>query len=164
MSLGGDDHILDRVMPILGTFGARCQGNPCVAKIGPGHYVKIVHNGFEQGMLSVLNESWEILFKCLHTDLDEISRIFEMWGTEGELVGPLCYFKSHLILHLLIHVRKTLSSLESAPISVSVKKTMALVMSSTTSKTRLCKTPITPKAPVFSLSWRLPAGTYLLLQ
>lgn len=141
MSLGGDDHILDRVMPVLGTFGARCQGNPCVAKIGPGgsgHYVKIVHNIIEQGMLSVLNESWEILFKCLHTDLDEISRIFEMWNTEGELVGLLCYFKPHLILHLLIHVRKTLSSLESAPISVSVKKTMAPVMSSTTSKTRLC--------------------------
>lgn len=91
ISPGGDDGVLDRVMPILEKFAAKSKGKPCVTKIGPdgsGHYVKMVHNGIEQGMLSVLNEAWELLFKCLHTDLDEISRIFEMWNTEGELVHP----------------------------------------------------------------------------
>lgn len=46
MSPGGDDHILDRVVPILKTFAARYQGNPCVTKIGPGgsgHYVKCMY-------------------------------------------------------------------------------------------------------------------------
>lgn len=77
---------------------------------------------------------------------------------------PFGISNPHLILNLLIHVRKILSSLESAPKSVSVKKTMAPAMSSTTPKTRLCKTPITPKALVFGLLWRLPVGTSLLLQ
>lgn len=74
----GDDHVLEKVMPILENLAAKYNGKPCVAKVGPGgsgHYVKMVHNGIEQGMLSVLNESWELLFKCLHTGLDEISWI-----------------------------------------------------------------------------------------
>lgn len=77
-------------MPILENLAAKYNGKPCVAKVGPGgsgNYVKIAHNGIEQGMLSVLNESWELLFKCLHTDLDEISWILEKWNTEGELVS-----------------------------------------------------------------------------
>lgn len=90
MSPSGDDHVLEKVMPILENLAAKYNGKPCVTKVGPGgsgHYVKMVHNGIEQGMLSVLNESWELLFKCLHTDLDEISRILEKWNTEGELVS-----------------------------------------------------------------------------
>lgn len=51
-----------------------------------GHYVKMIHNGIEQGMLGVLNEVWEMLFKCLHTNLDDLSKIFEGWAASGELV------------------------------------------------------------------------------
>lgn len=68
-----------------------------------------------------------------------------MWNTEGN-------FKPHQILHLLIHLRKTLSSLESALTSVSAKRTMAPAVSSMASKTRLCKPPTTPKALVFGCS------------
>jgi 6-phosphogluconate dehydrogenase len=46
----------------------------------------MIHNGIEQGMLGVLNESWEMLFKCLHTPLDELSKIFGNWTRNGELV------------------------------------------------------------------------------
>ena len=47
-----------------------------MAAIGPGgsgHFVKMAHGGIEQGMLGVLNEAWEMLFKCLHTPLDELA-------------------------------------------------------------------------------------------
>ena len=49
MSPGGDEPTLDAVMPLLRKVAARDrEGNPCVAKMGPGgsgHYVKMVHNG-----------------------------------------------------------------------------------------------------------------------
>ncbi|CCX07762.1 Similar to 6-phosphogluconate dehydrogenase, decarboxylating; acc. no. C8VP36 [Pyronema omphalodes CBS 100304] len=45
----------------------------------------MIHNGIEQGMLGVLNEVWEMLFKCLHTNLDDLSKIFEGWAASGEL-------------------------------------------------------------------------------
>lgn len=91
MSPGGDPTALEKVMPLLEKWAAKDKktGAPCVAKIGPrgsGHYVKMVHNGIEQGMLGILNEAWEILFKCMHTDLEEISRIFSKWAEDGELV------------------------------------------------------------------------------
>ena len=68
------------------------SGKPCVANLGPagcGHYVKMVHNGIEQGILGVVNEAWELLYKCLHTDLDTIARIFKKWEDDGELVRTL---------------------------------------------------------------------------
>ncbi|RPB01726.1 6-phosphogluconate dehydrogenase C-terminal domain-like protein [Choiromyces venosus 120613-1] len=91
MSPGGDAKVVERVMPILERFAAKdAMGNPCVKYIGPGgpgHYAKMVHNGIEQSMMGVLNEAWEMLFKCLNGDLDEISRIFMKWNNEGELRG-----------------------------------------------------------------------------
>ena len=65
------------------------EGNPCVAPIGPGgsgHYVKMMHNGIEQGMLGALTEAWGIMHFKLGLGLDEIAGIFEQWNTEGELV------------------------------------------------------------------------------
>lgn len=47
----------------------------------------MVHDGIEQGMLLVLSETWELLLKCLHTYLDEISRILDLWNAEGQLVS-----------------------------------------------------------------------------
>ncbi|KAH0613693.1 uncharacterized protein H6S33_005579 [Morchella sextelata] len=88
ISPGGDEDVLEKVMPVLEKVAAQWKGKPCVTSIGPGgsgHYVKMVHNGIEQGMLGVLNEAWELLFKCLSTDLDELAKIFEGWNEAGEL-------------------------------------------------------------------------------
>jgi 6-phosphogluconate dehydrogenase len=49
----------------------------------------MVHNGIEQGMLGVLDEVWELMFKCLHMKLGAIADVFERWTAEeqSELVG-----------------------------------------------------------------------------
>lgn len=89
ISPGGEEDVLEKVMPVLEKVAAQWKGKPCVTRIGPGgsgHYVKMVHNGIEQGMLGVLNEAWELLFKCLSTNLDELAKIFEGWNEAGELV------------------------------------------------------------------------------
>lgn len=90
LSLGGDPKAIDLILPLLKSFAAKDKksGEPCVGNMGPGgagHYVKMVHNGIENGMLSTLCEAWEILNQGLAKSYDEIGKIFEKWNAEGEL-------------------------------------------------------------------------------
>ncbi|TFY51295.1 hypothetical protein EVJ58_g10644 [Rhodofomes roseus] len=90
ISPSGDKKALDSVLPLLEKFAAKDPktGLPCVANLGPsscGHYVKMAHNGIEQGILGVVNEAWELLYKCMHIPLDEIAKTWDKWGSEGEL-------------------------------------------------------------------------------
>lgn len=74
-------------MPLLQKIVAEdSQGRPCVANVGPagsGHYLKMVHNGIEQGMVSALCEIWGILNKCLERDYQAISSIFHDWSLDA---------------------------------------------------------------------------------
>ena len=88
---GGDERALDLLMPLLRRVAARDdRGRECVAKIGPGgsgHYVKMVHNGIEHGVMSVLCEAWAVMNDCLGMDGDAIGEIFEGWNQVGGLVS-----------------------------------------------------------------------------
>lgn len=75
MSPGGNNAALDAVMPLLERYAAKDpkSGAPCVSNIGPGgsgHFVKMVHNGIEVGMLSALCEAWGFLTRGLGLDYD----------------------------------------------------------------------------------------------
>lgn len=87
----GDDKALDLIMPLLQKIAAKDeQGRPCVTKIGSGgsgHYVKMIHNGIEHGVMSVLCEAWALMDNCLKMDGDEIGEVFEDWNRKGELVS-----------------------------------------------------------------------------
>ncbi|KAI9847678.1 MAG: hypothetical protein M1837_001926 [Sclerophora amabilis] len=89
MSPGGDDKALDQVMPFFKMVAAKdSRGKPCVGKIGQGgagHYVKMIHNGIEHGMMSSLAEAWSIMDKILDMGYDEIGDVFLSWNAEGEL-------------------------------------------------------------------------------
>ncbi|KAI0119562.1 6-phosphogluconate dehydrogenase, decarboxylating [Daldinia grandis] len=90
MSPGGDREAVEFVLPLLENFAAKSpvDGKPCVQYMGPrgaGHYVKMVHNGIENGMLSAVCEAWNFLRKSLGLRYDEIGRIFEKWNSEDEL-------------------------------------------------------------------------------
>lgn len=90
MSPGGDSKTLDQVLPLLKMYAARDPktGDPCVTKIGPGgsgHYVKMVHNGIEVGMLSAVCEAWSLLRTGLGLTNDEVGDIFAKWNDSGEL-------------------------------------------------------------------------------
>jgi 6-phosphogluconate dehydrogenase len=60
MSPGGRREALELVMPVSEKVAAKGkQGRLCVKPLGPGgceHYVKMVHDGIEQGMMSMLCE------------------------------------------------------------------------------------------------------------
>ncbi|KAH8776262.1 6-phosphogluconate dehydrogenase [Diaporthe sp. PMI_573] len=90
MSLGGDREAVEKVLPLLETFAAKDpqSGIPCVSYIGPrgaGHFVKMVHNGIENGMLSTISEAWSIMHLSLQMSYEEIGNIFEDWNDSEEL-------------------------------------------------------------------------------
>jgi 6-phosphogluconate dehydrogenase len=82
---------LELVIPFLGKVSAKDkQGRPCVKPLGPGgcgHYIKMVHNGIEQGMISTLCEVWSIMNHCLGMEYEEIGKSFEEWNNSGPLVS-----------------------------------------------------------------------------
>ncbi|KKY14827.1 putative 6-phosphogluconate dehydrogenase [Diplodia seriata] len=91
MCPGGDDESLDLVLPLLKKVAAKDRaGTPCVGKAGTGgsgHYVKMMHNGIEHGMISAVSEAYDIMKKGLGMSNDEIGTVFEQWNSEGELQG-----------------------------------------------------------------------------
>ena len=90
MCPGADDETLDLVLPFLQKMAAKDKkGNPCVGKAGTGgsgHYVKMIHNGIEHGMMSAISEAWAIMVKGLGMSEDEVGDTFEKWNKDGELV------------------------------------------------------------------------------
>lgn len=89
MCPGGDESALKEVMPLLERVAAKDkEGKPCVGIIGKGgagHYVKMVHNGIEHGMMSAICEAWGMMRK-MNMGYEEIGNVFKKWNEKGELV------------------------------------------------------------------------------
>ncbi|MDF7671705.1 NADP-dependent phosphogluconate dehydrogenase [Lactobacillus sp. ESL0701] len=81
---GGDEEAYKQVAPILEAIAAKnTEGRPCVSFIGPegsGHYVKMVHNGIEYGIMQEFSEVYDILRKIAGKTNDEMSQIFADWN------------------------------------------------------------------------------------
>ncbi|WP_161889002.1 NADP-dependent phosphogluconate dehydrogenase [Pontibacter russatus] len=91
MMPGGDIEAYEIVRPILEAVAARVNNEPCVTYIGPGaagHFVKMVHNGIEYGLMQLIAETYEILRKGLQMDNASIHRLFAQWN-EGRLQSYL---------------------------------------------------------------------------
>ncbi|GAD95178.1 6-phosphogluconate dehydrogenase, decarboxylating [Paecilomyces variotii No. 5] len=90
LSPGGDRKAIEDVLPFLEMYAAkdRRTGLPCVTYIGPGgagHFVKMIHNGIEGGMLSTVCEAWALLNQGLGLQYEKIGDIFEEWNSHGEM-------------------------------------------------------------------------------
>ena len=87
MMPGGDKEAYNVMKPILESIAAHVDGAPCVTYIGPGaagHFVKMVHNGIEYGLMQLISESYEILKNGLQLDNEAIGKVFTQWN-EGRL-------------------------------------------------------------------------------
>jgi 6-phosphogluconate dehydrogenase len=87
MMPGGDKDAYNVMKPIFEAIAAKVDGVPCVTYIGPGasgHFVKMVHNGIEYGIMQLLAETYEIMKKGLKLDNDAMGKIFAEWN-EGRL-------------------------------------------------------------------------------
>lgn len=79
MMVGGADEHVERICPLLEALAPSAeQGWGHVGPVGSGHFVKMVHNGIEYGMMQAYAEGFSILKAKEEFDLD-IHQVAEMW-------------------------------------------------------------------------------------
>lgn len=78
--LGGDADVIKKFQPVFETLApGKKQGWGRVGPHGAGHFVKMVHNGIEYGMMQALAEGFSILEAKREFELD-LRQISEIWG------------------------------------------------------------------------------------
>jgi 6-phosphogluconate dehydrogenase len=84
---GGPEEAYREMEPVLTTIAAQVDDGPCCAYIGPrsaGHYVKMVHNGIEYGIMQLIAETYDLLSRGLGLKAPEIGDIVAEWNA-GEM-------------------------------------------------------------------------------
>ena len=111
MMPGGNKDAYQHVQYIFEAIAAKVNGEPCVTYIGPGaagHFVKMVHNGIEYGLMQLISETYEILRKGLKLDNKAIQKIFADWNDGRlqsfliEITKDIFKFKNKGADHLLV--------------------------------------------------------------
>jgi len=80
LMVGGDQDAYTKIRPLLQDVAAQ-GGLAHVGQSGSGHYVKMVHNAIEYGMMQAYAEGMQLLkegsFKDQYLNLEEITRIWQ---------------------------------------------------------------------------------------
>lgn len=80
---GGKREVYEYLRPIFEAVAAKVNGEPCVTHIGAGssgHFVKMVHNGIEYGLMQILAETYDFMLRVLNMNYDEMSETFAKWN------------------------------------------------------------------------------------
>lgn len=97
LMIGGSKEGFENIEPLFKDF-AREGGYQFFEGAGAGHFVKMVHNGIEYGMMQALGEGFEILEKSpFNIDLPRVANIYNNGSViDSRLVGWLeSAFKDH---------------------------------------------------------------------
>ncbi|MDX2117744.1 MAG: decarboxylating 6-phosphogluconate dehydrogenase [Planctomycetota bacterium] len=79
MMIGGDAAAVARLNPIFETLApAKDRGWARVGPVGAGHFVKMIHNGIEYGMMQAYAEGFAIMQKKTEFNLN-LPEIAELW-------------------------------------------------------------------------------------
>jgi 6-phosphogluconate dehydrogenase len=81
--IGGKPEAYERVRPILEAASAKVNSEPCAAHVGrgsAGHFVKMVHNGIEYGMMQLIAETFDLLHKGFGISDKKAAELFEKWN------------------------------------------------------------------------------------
>ncbi len=84
---GGRRDFYDRIESTLQAVSAKVNDEPCVAYMGTGsagHFVKMVHNGIEYGLMQIISESYDFMKRVLGMNDGEIASTFADWD-HGDL-------------------------------------------------------------------------------
>lgn len=84
---GGSEAVYGEIRPILESAAARVGDEPCSAFVGSGsagHFVKMVHNGIEYGIMQLIAETYDLLRRGWQLEPAEVADLFEDWNS-GEL-------------------------------------------------------------------------------
>ncbi len=81
---GGQRKTWTELAPILRAIAAKADdGEPCVDYMGPGgagHYVKMIHNGIEYGIMQLIAEAYDLLSRGLGFTPDRLHGVFDEWN------------------------------------------------------------------------------------
>ena len=89
---GGPKEAYERVRPVLEAVAAKVNGDPCVVWLGPGssgHFVKMVHNGIEYGIMQLIAETYDLMKRGPGLDNDQLGKVYGKWN-EAVVIGRLC--------------------------------------------------------------------------
>ena len=89
---GGARAAYDHLRPILEAIAAKTDSGPCVTHVGPdgaGHFVKMIHNGIEYGVMQLIAEAYDLLRRALGLSATQAAAVFAEWNR-----GPM---QSYLI-------------------------------------------------------------------
>ena len=82
LMIGGEEQVFSRMEPVFKTL-AQDEGYAYMGPSGAGHYVKMVHNGIEYGLLQAYAEGFELMEASAY-DLD-LRKIAALWD-KGSVV------------------------------------------------------------------------------
>ena len=95
---GGTPEAYARVQPVFEAAAAQFNGSPSVALLGSGsagHFVKMVHNGIEYGLMQVIAEAYDLMGRGLGLTDGEVQEFFAGWN-HGEMEGYLVEITSQI--------------------------------------------------------------------
>ena len=98
MMPGGPKDAFERIRPVLEAASAHVDGEPCIAYLGPrsaGHYVKMVHNGIEYGLMQLISETYDLLRRGLRLSDSQLQTIYGNWN-QTELNSYLLEITSNI--------------------------------------------------------------------
>ena len=78
MMVGGDPAGYEKVSPVLDTLAAPRGGHEHFGVTGTGHFVKMVHNAIEYGMMQSLAEGYRVLREGPYKELD-LAKAGDIW-------------------------------------------------------------------------------------
>jgi 6-phosphogluconate dehydrogenase len=99
---GGPKEGYSLVAQLFEAAAAKVNGSSCSAFLGKssaGHYVKMVHNGIEYGLMRLIAECYDLLHRGLELDNDEMGDVFDEWNS-GELRGYLIEITAQIFRQL----------------------------------------------------------------
>lgn len=98
---GGNKEAYARMRQLLEAAAAKVQGDPCVDYMGggsAGHYVKMVHNGIEYGLMQLIAESYDLMKRGLNYNNDQLHKVFQAWSQSAELNSFLLEITANIFL------------------------------------------------------------------
>jgi 6-phosphogluconate dehydrogenase len=98
---GGQREAYDLIAPAFEAIAAKVNGDPCVTYIGPrgsGHYVKMVHNGIEYGIMQAIAETYDLLKRGANATNEELHTAFAEWNA-AEMNSYLIEITANIFTH-----------------------------------------------------------------
>jgi 6-phosphogluconate dehydrogenase len=81
---GGNEQSYQRLEPLLTKMAAQTSDGACCTYLGPGgagHYVKMVHNGIEYGIMQTICEVYDVFKNIAGLTSPETREVFSEWNS-----------------------------------------------------------------------------------